>query len=170
MLNSRGGLATRLWQRTATRAAPPLGSFVIRAHGTNSSAGSGSRVSALREQLAEEAKAKSGKLDARHKVVVLSGKGGVGKSTMSAQLAFSLARRGLRVGLLDVDICGPSIPHMLGVRNFKIGGKDGLMLPVEVDREDGTSIGVMSIGFMLPTGKVISQKTARGRHHFPYLT
>lgn len=52
----------------------------------------------------------------RHKVLVLSGKGGVGKSTMSAQIAFALAAEGLRVGLLDVDICGPSIPHMLGLK------------------------------------------------------
>jgi hypothetical protein len=54
--------------------------------------------------------------DVRHKVLVLSGKGGVGKSTMSAQLAFALAAEGLRVGLLDIDICGPSIPHMLGLK------------------------------------------------------
>ena len=49
----------------------------------------------------------------KHKILVLSGKGGVGKSTFSAQLAFALAQRGLQVGLLDVDICGPSIPRMV---------------------------------------------------------
>ena len=53
-------------------------------------------------------------------VLILSGKGGVGKSTVSAQLAFSLARRGLRVGLLDLDICGPSIPLMLGLRGQEV--------------------------------------------------
>jgi Mrp family chromosome partitioning ATPase len=47
----------------------------------------------------------------KHKILVLSGKGGVGKSTVSSQLAFTLALRGNHVGLLDVDICGPSIPR-----------------------------------------------------------
>ena len=49
----------------------------------------------------------------KHKILVLSGKGGVGKSTFASQLAFSLAREGKQVGLLDVDICGPSIPRMV---------------------------------------------------------
>ena len=51
----------------------------------------------------------------KHKVLVLSGKGGVGKSTVATQLAISLSALGLEVGLLDVDICGPSFPTMLGV-------------------------------------------------------
>ncbi|KAK8405963.1 hypothetical protein O3P69_006991 [Scylla paramamosain] len=53
----------------------------------------------------------------RHKVLVLSGKGGVGKSTMAVLLAQILAGEGQRVGLLDVDVCGPSIPHLLGVED-----------------------------------------------------
>ncbi|KAG0716848.1 Cytosolic Fe-S cluster assembly factor nubp1 [Chionoecetes opilio] len=53
----------------------------------------------------------------RHKVLVLSGKGGVGKSTMAVLLAQMLAAEGQRVGLLDVDVCGPSIPHLLGVED-----------------------------------------------------
>ena len=56
----------------------------------------------------------------KHKVLVLSGKGGVGKSTFSAQLAFALAKRGKQVGLLDVDICGPSIPRMLGLLGHEV--------------------------------------------------
>ena len=56
----------------------------------------------------------------KHKLLVLSGKGGVGKSTFSAQLAFSLAAKGLKVGLLDIDICGPSIPLMLGLRGEEV--------------------------------------------------
>lgn len=47
----------------------------------------------------------------KHIVLVLSGKGGVGKSTFSAQLAFAMAAKGLDVGLLDIDICGPSTPR-----------------------------------------------------------
>ena len=51
----------------------------------------------------------------RHKILVMSGKGGVGKSTFSTQLARALANDDLDVGLLDIDICGPSIPKMTGV-------------------------------------------------------
>jgi Mrp family chromosome partitioning ATPase len=50
----------------------------------------------------------------KHIILVLSGKGGVGKSTFSAQLAFACAAQGLEVGLLDIDICGPSA-HSLQV-------------------------------------------------------
>ena len=51
----------------------------------------------------------------KHKILVLSGKGGVGKSTFSAQLAMGLAGMDRQVGLLDIDICGPSQPKMMGV-------------------------------------------------------
>ncbi len=51
----------------------------------------------------------------KHKILVLSGKGGVGKSTVAANLAISLAAQGSKVGILDVDIHGPSIPQLLGV-------------------------------------------------------
>ena len=54
-------------------------------------------------------------------LLVLSGKGGVGKSTATVQLALALKAAGHRVGILDVDLCGPSIPRMLGVE-----GKDVL--------------------------------------------
>jgi Mrp family chromosome partitioning ATPase len=50
-------------------------------------------------------------------IVVLSGKGGVGKSTTTVQLAFTLRALGYKVGILDVDLCGPSIPRMLGVED-----------------------------------------------------
>ena len=94
--------------------------------------------------------------DVKHKVLVLSGKGGVGKSTMTAQLAFALAGQGLRVGLLDIDICGPSIPHMLGLTGESIHQSASGWSPVYVSQEglgpddDDVELGVMSIGFMLP--------------------
>ncbi len=59
----------------------------------------------------------------RHKILVMSGKGGVGKSSVSACLAVSLARLGRRVGLLDVDLHGPSIPRLLGLQGQP--GDDG---------------------------------------------
>jgi len=52
----------------------------------------------------------------RHVVAVGSGKGGVGKSTIAASIAYALKHRGLRVGLMDSDVYGPSIPHMLGIK------------------------------------------------------
>lgn len=80
-----------------------------------------------------------------HKILVLSGKGGVGKSMVSAQLAFALARKGYRVGLLDIDICGPTVPKMLGVRGQgTTKGPNGL-LPVRVN----DNLCAMSIGFVV---------------------
>lgn len=78
-------------------------------------------------------------------ILVLSGKGGVGKSTVSAQLAFSLANKGLEVGLLDIDICGPSMPKMLGLEGQEIHQSSSGWSPVYVEE----NLGVMSIGFML---------------------
>jgi Mrp family chromosome partitioning ATPase len=82
----------------------------------------------------------------RHTILVLSGKGGVGKSTFSAQLAFALAAAGGQVGLLDVDICGPSVPRMLGLEGHDIHSSASGWSPVYVE----DNLGVMSIGFMLP--------------------
>lgn len=53
-------------------------------------------------------------------ILVMSGKGGVGKSTVASQLALTLAHQGLKVGLLDVDICGPSIARMLAKEDGEI--------------------------------------------------
>jgi Mrp family chromosome partitioning ATPase/predicted Fe-Mo cluster-binding NifX family protein len=80
----------------------------------------------------------------RHKVIVLSGKGGVGKSTVAVNLAMSLQLSGQRVGLLDVDIHGPSIPTMLGLEGETVQGCEQGLLPV--DRE---GLKVMSLGFLL---------------------
>lgn len=83
----------------------------------------------------------------KHKILILSGKGGVGKSTFSAQLAFALAQQGKQVGLLDVDICGPSIPRMLGLVGHEVHQSASGWSPVYVE----DNLGVMSIGFMLPS-------------------
>jgi len=82
----------------------------------------------------------------KHKLLVLSGKGGVGKSTFSAQLAFALAAADFQVGLLDVDICGPSVPRMLGLEGQEIHQSNMGWSPVYVE----DNLGVMSVGFMLP--------------------
>lgn len=77
---------------------------------------------------------------------MLSGKGGVGKSTVAAQLAWSLAAKDAEVGLLDIDICGPSVPKMLGLEGQEIHQSNMGWSPVYVEE----NLGVMSIGFMLP--------------------
>jgi len=80
----------------------------------------------------------------KHKIVVLSGKGGVGKSTVAVNLAVSLMLAGKRVGLLDVDIHGPSVPKMLGLEGMPMHAEAGKMIPIELG-----GLRVMSIGFLL---------------------
>ena len=82
--------------------------------------------------------------DVKNIVAIASGKGGVGKSTVSVSLAVALAKSGARVGLLDTDIYGPSIPIMMGVTEKpEIRGEK--LIPIE---KYGVSL--MSIGFMIP--------------------
>ncbi|MEN6396967.1 MAG: Mrp/NBP35 family ATP-binding protein [Methanoregula sp.] len=86
------------------------------------------------------------KIDVKHVILVLSGKGGVGKSTVSINLASALAAHGLQVGLLDLDIHGPNIPKMLGIENQRPAVLEKTMEPVHVT---GT-LSVMSMAFLLP--------------------
>jgi len=85
-------------------------------------------------------------LNIKHKIMILSGKGGVGKSTIATNLAVSLALNGLDVGLMDIDIHGPNIPKMLGIEDAKVQGKDDKIIPVSY----GGNLKVMSIAFLLP--------------------
>lgn len=80
----------------------------------------------------------------RNVVAVASGKGGVGKSTISVNLAVALSRSGARVGLLDADIYGPSVPTLLGGKERKLEGEDGLIVPAE-----SHGMKVVSIGFLV---------------------
>ena len=81
----------------------------------------------------------------KHKILVLSGKGGVGKSTVAVNLAMSLALAGKSVGLLDIDIHGPSVPKILGLEKEIVRTTGNTILPVEMRR----NLKVMSIGFLL---------------------
>lgn len=83
----------------------------------------------------------------KHKILVLSGKGGVGKSTVSAQLARELVQQGKKVGLLDIDLCGPSLPRILGVEDQKVRQSSEGWVPIFVDADQ--KLCVMSIGFLL---------------------
>jgi len=80
-----------------------------------------------------------------NKILVLSGKGGVGKSTVSVNLAISLALAGKKAGLLDIDIHGPSIPKVLNLEDARISSDGQDILPVEITN----NLKVMSIGFLL---------------------
>lgn len=77
-------------------------------------------------------------------MVVLSGKGGVGKSTVAVNLAAGLSLAGLRVGLLDVDFHGPSVPTMLSLGAGAVGNSDDGLLPAEIG-----DLKVMSLGLLL---------------------
>jgi ATP-binding protein involved in chromosome partitioning len=77
-------------------------------------------------------------------VAVASGKGGVGKSTTAVNLALALAVRGLRVGLLDADIYGPSQPRMMGIRGRPTARDDRVVIPMQ-----NYGVKCMSIGFMV---------------------
>jgi len=81
----------------------------------------------------------------RHKILVLSGKGGVGKSSVAANIAVGLAMRGLKTGLVDIDIHGPSIPKILGLEGMMPEQDGESLLPVGYDG----LLSVMSVGFLL---------------------
>jgi ATPases involved in chromosome partitioning len=85
-------------------------------------------------------------IDVKHVVLVLSGKGGVGKSTVSVNLAYALSNHGFKTGLMDLDIHGPSIPKMLGLEEHKLQIMGEKIQPVNVT---GT-LSVISMAFLLP--------------------
>ncbi|SDE49729.1 Mrp/NBP35 family ATP-binding protein [Desulfuromonas thiophila] len=82
----------------------------------------------------------------RQRILVMSGKGGVGKSTTAVNLALALARQGKRVGLLDIDLHGPSVPTLLGLEGRRPAVEDGCMVPI-----DTQGLKVISIGFLTQT-------------------
>ena len=82
----------------------------------------------------------------RHKITVLSGKGGVGKSTVAVNLAATLAAAGRRVGLFDADLHGPSVPTLLGLHYMPQLGHAGGIAPAQV----ADNLWAMSIQFFLP--------------------
>lgn len=81
----------------------------------------------------------------KHKLIVLSGKGGVGKSTISVNLALTLSEKGYKVGLLDADLHGPSIPKMLGIEHERPYPSNQGFNPIIFSK----NLKVMSIGFLL---------------------
>lgn len=82
----------------------------------------------------------------KHIIIVMSGKGGVGKSTVSSNIATVLSNMGYETGLMDVDITGPNIPKMFGVEDEKLHVMDERLIPVTVP----PSMKLMSMAFLLP--------------------
>ncbi len=83
----------------------------------------------------------------RHVIGVASGKGGVGKSTITVLLAQTAASRGLQVGILDADITGPSVPRLLGVPDLRAEMEENRILPPQTDE----GIRILSINLLLET-------------------
>lgn len=92
-----------------------------------------------------------GQIGLRSKSVIAvgSGKGGVGKSTIATCLAFGLKRAGCHVGLMDADVYGPSVPHLIGV-NYRPEVDNNRIRPIDAD-----GLKVMSMGFLVPAGEAV---------------
>lgn len=94
------------------------------------------------QEIAE--KLKRNMSDIRHKILVLSNKGGVGKSSVSVNLSCTLAEKGYQVGLLDADLHGPSVAKMLGFEGQKLTGSNGQIKPIQA-REKLLAISMASL-------------------------
>lgn len=95
------------------------------------------------EKLDQQIKENMGKI--KHKIVVMSGKGGVGKSTVAVNMAVTFSMQGFSVGLLDCDIHGPSIPKMLAIEDEKLLVDECKIAPVIINPQ----LKVVSMGFLI---------------------
>lgn len=84
------------------------------------------------------------------RIVVFSGKGGVGKTTVAVNLTYALAKHGNKVGLLDADITGPNVPQMIGLREIPGATEDGRIVPSEKD-----GVKVISLATLIPPGSPV---------------
>lgn len=89
-------------------------------------------------------------LTAKSVIAVGSGKGGVGKSTIASSVALGLKRAGAKVGLMDADVYGPSIPHLLGVEGRPSVSDDKKIIPLQAD-----GMPVLSMGFLVPKEEAV---------------
>jgi len=120
----------------------------------------GSRI--LEQVAAQRTRISDGLAGVRHLVAVGSGKGGVGKSTLTQHLAGALCARGLRIAILDADFNGPTQARMAGVQGaLFVPGKDRVALP-----RTSSGIGVFSMGTLVPESSSLEfESTARGESH-----
>lgn len=101
------------------------------------------------EELKEKLALEQNICDIDRKIMVMSGKGGVGKSTVAANIAVGLSLKGKQVGLMDIDIHGPSIPKIVGLEGTPLRQSEEGLLPVEYSN----NLKVMSIGFLIQDRK-----------------
>jgi ATP-binding protein involved in chromosome partitioning len=87
----------------------------------------------------------------KHKIAILSGKGGVGKTTVAVNTAVALAEEGFKVALLDLDLHGPNVPRMLGIDDAPTA-RDGLIVPVKY----GPNMSVLSIGMLVEPEQAVA--------------
>jgi len=100
------------------------------------------------ESIEEETRLRDTLAKIKHVIIVISGKGGVGKSTVSSNIAMSLSMRGYNTGLMDIDITGPNIPKMFGIEDEQLMANDKKQLiPIIVP----PSLKVISMAFLLPS-------------------
>ncbi len=110
-----------------------------------SSCSSSDSCSAEDKQKQEEKVLQDRLANIKHRIVVMSGKGGVGKSTVAVSLAVTLANQGHKVGLLDADIHGPNLPIMLGLGNKRLQASEDGIIPEPVTE----NLAVVSMAFLL---------------------
>jgi ATP-binding protein involved in chromosome partitioning len=84
------------------------------------------------EEIEQDERLKKNLSKIKNKLIVISGKGGVGKTTMAVNLAYNLALKGEKTGILDVDIHGPNVAKMLGIENLKLTGSESGIKPANV--------------------------------------
>ena len=112
----------------------------------------------IETQLHQRAPARIGQIGLRAKSVIAvgSGKGGVGKSTVAASIALTLRRMGSRVGLMDADVYGPSIPHLLGLQGRPSVSEDRTIEPIRLSNPSaGGDMPVMSMGFLVEPDQAV---------------
>ena len=97
------------------------------------------------ESIQEETALRNTLENIKHVIIVMSGKGGVGKSTVSSNLAMALSMQGFETGIMDIDITGPNIPKMFGVDGEKLMAVDHKLVPVQVP----PSLKLISMAFLL---------------------
>jgi len=97
-------------------------------------------------QAAQDAAVKGSLKKIKNKIIVMSGKGGVGKTSVSVNLALALSNKGFKVGIMDVDLHGPDVPRMLGIKGMLDLSKDKKLIPLEYSK----NLAVLSIESLTP--------------------
>ncbi|URW75368.1 Mrp/NBP35 family ATP-binding protein [Sphingomonas donggukensis] len=110
------------------------------------------RAAALASGVSEVRVARTSQRAQKRLIAIASGKGGVGKSTLSANLAVALTRRGRRAGLVDADIYGPSQPRLFAVEDQKPAARDSRMIPVMTP----AGVPILSMGMLVPQDQAIA--------------